>query len=86
VAEEIRWNGREAELAYDKKHVHVARLAPGCGPELREKLAAMGWRHASTDCEQAELWVAMTDELAGARLDRVVARAAGVEQSTPSLF
>jgi hypothetical protein len=79
VVEPMRWNGQEVEVAYDARQLHLGRLCPGPAANLRRQLAANGWRHVSTDSENAELWIAATEDLALSRLDRLSARDAGVD-------
>jgi hypothetical protein len=84
VAEEIRWDGEEREIAYDPARFQVSR--PGrdsFDPELRALFAEHGWRRFGVDSEGAELWVRDLDQTGLARLDRIAAPAAEVEAAGP---
>jgi hypothetical protein len=80
VVEPWRWNGQDVEVAYDARQVRVGRICAGPAVDLRRQLAANGWRHVSTDSEDAELWIVTTEDLALSRLDGLAARASGAEQ------
>jgi hypothetical protein len=87
VAEEIRWDGEDREIAYDPARFQVLRASrDSFDPELRALFAEHGWRRFGVDSEGAELWVRDLDQTGLARLDRLRAPAAhttGTEATGP---
>ena len=87
VAEEIRWDGVDREIAYDPRRFQVLRASrDSFDPELRALFAEHGWRRFGVDSEAAELWVRDLDQSGLARLDRLRAPAAdtaGIEAAGP---
>jgi hypothetical protein len=76
VAEEIRWDGADHEVAYDPARFRVLRAArDSFDPELRALFIEHGWRRFGVDCEGAELWVRYLDQTGVARMDRFATRA-----------
>jgi hypothetical protein len=74
VAEEIRWDGQDREIAYDPARFQVLRAArDSLDPELRALFTEHGWRRFGLDAEGAELWVRDLDQTGLARLDRLSA-------------
>jgi hypothetical protein len=56
VAEAVRWDGVDHEVAYDPTRIHVAHVAAGF-PDASESLAAAGWERVGVDAHGGELWV-----------------------------
>jgi hypothetical protein len=87
VAEEIRWDGVDREIAYDPRRFQVLRASrDSFDPELRDLFGAHGWRRFGVDSEGAELWVRDHDQSGLARLDRLrtpTVDAAGVDPAGP---
>jgi hypothetical protein len=87
VAEDIRWDGEDREIAYDPARFQVLRASrDSFDPELRALFAEHGWRRFGVDSESAELWVRDLDQTGLARLDRLRAPAAhttGTEATGP---
>jgi hypothetical protein len=72
VAEEIRWDGVDREIAYDPRRFQILRAArDGFDAELRAVFGAYGWRCFGVDSDGAELWVRDLDRSGLARLDRL---------------
>lgn len=85
ATDSMRWNGQDVEVAYDRRLVRVARLRAGPESEIRHHLMSNGWRHVSTDSENAELWLVTTEDFAMARLDCLAVRAADAAPQTLSI-
>jgi hypothetical protein len=86
VAEEIRWDGVDREIAYDPRRFQVLRASrDSFDEELRALFAEHGWRRFGVDSEGAELWVRDLDQSGLARLDRLRGPAAdvGIEAAAP---
>jgi hypothetical protein len=87
VAEEIRWDGQDREIAYDPARFQVLRAArDSLDAELCGIFAEHGWRRFGVDTEGAELWVQDRDRTGLARLDRLSRPAApslGAEATGP---
>jgi hypothetical protein len=87
VTEEIRWDGRDHEIAYDPRHHQILRASPDTfDPELLALFETHGWRRFGVDTEGAELWVRDLDRSALAHLGglctaRVDTQSAGVAGS-----
>jgi hypothetical protein len=85
VAEEIRWDGVDREIAYDPRRFQILRASSDSfDAELHALFGAYGWRRFGVDSEGAELWVRDLDQSGLARLDRLrsaTADAAGVESA-----
>lgn len=74
VAEEIRWDGVDREIAYDSRRFQILRAGRDTfDAELRALFGAYGWRCFGVDSEGAELWVRDLDQSGLARLDRLCA-------------
>jgi hypothetical protein len=76
VAEEIRWDGEDREIAYDPARFQILRAGrDSFDAELRALFAEHGWRPFGVDSEGAELWVRDLYQTGLARLDRLHAPA-----------
>lgn len=83
VAEDIRWDGRDREIAYDRRHLQVMRTTRDTiDRELRATFRSHGWRRLGADTEGVELWVRDREHSRIARLDRL-AQHASVEADRP---
>jgi hypothetical protein len=77
VAEEIRWDGIDREIAYDPRRFQIMRAGEdSLDKDRRGLFSTHGWRRFGVDAEGAELWVRDLDQSGLARLDRLRASAA----------